>query len=83
MSEIFHHGQYGATCLTWLGTSCVATGSNDGVVRLWDSRSGECVRRLRGHSDPIQSLSLSANRDYLVSASMDHTARVFDVTGFC
>lgn len=44
MSEIFHRGQYGATCLTWLGTSCVATGSNDGVVRLWDSRSGECVR---------------------------------------
>jgi WD40 repeat protein len=42
MSEIFHHGQYGATCLTWLGTSCVATGSNDGVVRLWDSRAGEC-----------------------------------------
>lgn len=83
MSENFHRGQYGATCLTWLGTSCVATGSNDGVVRLWDSRSGECVRTFRGHSEPIQSLSLSANRDYIVSASMDHTARVFDVKGFC
>lgn len=54
----------------------------DGNVRLWDSRSGECVRTFRGHSDAIQSLSFSANRDYLVSASIDGTARVFEVEGF-
>ncbi|XP_004496393.1 uncharacterized protein [Cicer arietinum] len=75
--------EYGVTCMTWLGTSYLATGSMDGIVRLWDCRSGECVRTFRGHSDGIQSLSLSANRDYLVSASLDHTARVFDVKGFC
>jgi WD40 repeat protein len=80
--EILHFGQYGVTCLIWLGTSYVATGSNDGLVRIWDSRSGECVRTFRGHSENIQSLSLSANREYLVSASMDHTARVFGVKGF-
>ncbi|KAK2404289.1 COMPASS H3K4 histone methylase component WDR5B [Trifolium repens] len=74
--------EYGVTCLIWLGTSYVATGSNDGLVRIWDSRSGECVRTFRGHSENIQSLSLSANREYLVSASMDHTARVFYVKGF-
>ncbi|KEH43596.1 putative transcription factor WD40-like family [Medicago truncatula] len=75
--------EYGVTCSTWLGTSYVATGSNDGAVRLWDSRSGECVRTFRGHSESIQSLSLSANQEYLVSASLDHTARVFDVKGVC
>ncbi|KAF1882374.1 hypothetical protein Lal_00039021 [Lupinus albus] len=71
----------GVTCLTWLGAWHVATGSVDGNVRLWDSRSGECVRTFRGHSDAIQSLSVSANKDYLVSASIDGTARVFEVEG--
>jgi WD40 repeat protein len=33
--EILHCGQYGVTCLIWLGTSYVATGSNDGLVRIW------------------------------------------------
>ncbi|XP_057427558.1 uncharacterized protein LOC130720873 [Lotus japonicus] len=72
----------GVTCLAWLGALYVATGCVDGNVRLWDSRSGECVRTFRGHSDAIQSLSFSANRDYLVSASIDGTARVFEVEGF-
>ncbi|CAL5209313.1 unnamed protein product [Lathyrus oleraceus] len=75
--------EYGVTCLTWLGASYVATGSMDGAVRLWDSRSGECVKMFRGHSEGIQTLSLSANREYLVSASLDHTARVFEVKDFC
>lgn len=74
--------QDGVTCLAWLGALYVATGCVDGNVRLWDSRSGECVRTFRGHSDAIQSLSFSANRDYLVSASIDGTARVFEVEGF-
>ncbi|WVY98256.1 hypothetical protein V8G54_030407 [Vigna mungo] len=72
----------GVTCLTWLGASYVATGCVDGKVRLWDSRSGECVKTLKGHSDAIQSLSVSANRDYLVSASLDGTACAFEVENF-
>lgn len=69
-------------CLAWLGTSYVATGCEGGIVRLWDSRSGECVRTFRGHSAAIQSLAFSANGDHLVSASSDGTARVFEVEGF-
>ncbi|KAK7357133.1 hypothetical protein VNO80_16416 [Phaseolus coccineus] len=72
----------GVTCLAWLGASYVATGCVDGKVRLWDSRSGECVKTLKGHSDAIQSLSVSANRDYLVSASLDGTACAFEVENF-
>ncbi|KAK7391174.1 hypothetical protein VNO78_19586 [Psophocarpus tetragonolobus] len=72
----------GVTCLAWLGASYVATGCVDGKVRLWDSRSGECLKTLKGHSDAIQSLSVSANRDYLVSASLDGTSCAFEVENF-
>ncbi|KAF7820574.1 angio-associated migratory cell protein [Senna tora] len=71
----------GVTCLAWVGAVHVATGCVDGIVRLWDSRSGECVRTFMGHSDAIQSISVSANRDYIVSVSLDGTARVFELVG--
>ena len=70
------------TCLSWLGAYYVVTGCVDGIVRVWDSRSGECVRTFKGHSDAVQSLSLSAHRDCIVSGSLDGTARGFEVSGF-
>ncbi|MCH82092.1 vegetative incompatibility protein HET-E-1-like [Trifolium medium] len=69
----------GVTCLAWLGASYVATGCMDGNVRLWDSRSAECVRIFQGHSDIIQSIEVSANHKYLVSSSLDGKACVFEV----
>nr|GMD90620.1 angio-associated migratory cell protein [Ipomoea batatas] len=73
----------GVTCLLWLGTSrYVATGCADGKVRVWDSLSGDCVRTFSGHSDAIQSLAASSDGNFLVSASIDGTARVFETPEF-
>ncbi|CAH2057561.1 unnamed protein product [Thlaspi arvense] len=73
----------GVTCLSWLGPSrFLATGCVDGKVRLWDSLSGDCVRTFRGHSDAIQSLAVSANGEFLVSVSLDGTARVFEISEY-
>ncbi|GFS46744.1 transducin family protein [Actinidia rufa] len=49
---------------------------------VWDSLSGDCVRTFSGHSDAIQSLAVSANGEFLVSVSLDGTARVFEITEF-
>jgi WD40 repeat protein len=71
------------TCLTWLGASnYLATGCVDGKVRVWDGRSGDCIRTFGGHVGAIQSLSVSANCDFLVSVSIDGTARVFEIAEF-
>nr|XP_016470700.1 PREDICTED: angio-associated migratory cell protein-like isoform X2 [Nicotiana tabacum] len=76
-----HEG--GVACLLWLGQHrYVATGCVDGKVRIWDSRSGECVRTFSGHADAIQSLAASSNGEYLVSVSIDGTARVFEIAEF-
>lgn len=73
----------GVTCLKWLGNSrYIATGCADGKVKIWDGSSGECLRTFNGHSDPIQSLAVSSNGDYLVSVSLDGTARVFEIEEF-
>ncbi|PKA57774.1 Dynein assembly factor with WDR repeat domains 1 [Apostasia shenzhenica] len=73
----------GVTCLLWLGqTRYVATGCVDGKVRIWDSLSGGCVRTFSGHVDVVQSLAITADENFLVSASNDCTARVFSISEF-
>ncbi|XP_034699417.1 angio-associated migratory cell protein-like [Vitis riparia] len=73
----------GVTSLSWLGASkYIAAGCVDGKVRIWDSLSGDCVRILSGHSDAIQSLAVSADRNFLFSVSLDGTARVFEIPDF-
>ncbi|KAL0335593.1 UNVERIFIED_CONTAM: hypothetical protein Sradi_4771200 [Sesamum radiatum] len=73
----------GVTCLQWLaGSRYIATGCLDGKVRIWDSLSGDCAKVFSGHSDAIQSIAISANRDFLVSVSLDGTGRVFEIAEF-
>ena len=51
--------------------------ANDGVLRLWDGRTGACVREWTGHSDAILDLCLVAGGRTVVTASEDGTARIF------
>ncbi|KAL8040573.1 hypothetical protein ABFX02_10G107300 [Erythranthe guttata] len=71
----------GVTCLLWL-SKYVACGCLDGKIWIWDSLSGNCVRIFSGHSDAIQSITASSNGDFLVSVSLDGTARVFETAEF-
>ncbi|CAN7086577.1 unnamed protein product [Brassica oleracea var. botrytis] len=73
----------GVTCVSWIGTSkYLATGCADGTVSVWDSLLGNCVHTFHGHQDAVQSISVSANTEFIVSVSVDHTARVYDTSEF-
>jgi ribosome assembly protein SQT1 len=49
----------------------------DGVVRCWDLRTGACVKKLGGHTEPVQDLAVSPDGSMIISGSDDNTARVF------
>lgn len=71
------------TCLKWLDESkYVASGCSNAQIIIWDTRSGERAMTFNGHSKKIQEFSVSANQDFLVSASDDGAARVFDISSF-
>lgn len=60
------------------------TGSDDGPVRLWDLRTGECVRMLKGHSQSISSADLTPDGRFAVSSASDGAVRYWDLTdGTC
>ncbi|ORX55556.1 WD40 repeat-like protein [Hesseltinella vesiculosa] len=53
------------------------TGSWDKTIKKWDTKSGECLATLQGHSDFVKCLEVVGNRLY--SGSADTDIRQWDV----
>ncbi|KAF7286829.1 U5 small nuclear ribonucleoprotein 40 kDa protein [Rhynchophorus ferrugineus] len=60
----------------------VFSGGIDNDIKVWDVRKKEVIYTMKGHTDTITGLSLSADGSYLLSNSMDNTLRIWDVRPF-
>ena len=56
----------------------LASGSENGTVRLWDANTGRHLRTLTGHTDWVMSVSFSPDGQTLASGSEDGTVRLWD-----
>ncbi|KAG2179322.1 hypothetical protein INT44_006167 [Umbelopsis vinacea] len=55
----------------------LVTCSADRTVRLWDTRSGECLKKWMGHQDAVLDFAISNNGDTVVTGSDDGTCLIF------
>ncbi|OWZ30165.1 hypothetical protein LQV05_002841 [Cryptococcus neoformans] len=58
----------------------LAVGNSHGTVEIWDVETRGVVRILEGHVKAVEGLSWSRNNRYLLSASSDGTAIVWDLS---
>jgi hypothetical protein len=62
----------------------LASGADDGTLRLWEVGSGKLLGMLRGHTSTVLSLSWYADGQRIASASEDGTIRIWDAaSGQC
>ncbi|KAF2645939.1 mitochondrial division protein-like protein 1 [Massarina eburnea CBS 473.64] len=57
--------------------AALACGTADGMVRLWDLRSGQVHRSLVGHTGPVTSLQF--DDVHLITGSADRSIRIWDL----
>jgi WD40 repeat protein/serine/threonine protein kinase len=57
----------------------VLTSSADGTVRLWDAKTGKCLRVLKCTGGDIRSIAFSPDGKTVITASTEGTARIWDI----
>ncbi len=57
----------------------VATGCNDGSVKVWDARSGKNLLTLKGHAEPVACLAFLDEDRRLVSGGDEGKLRIWDL----
>lgn len=56
----------------------LASGSEEGVIKVWDIESGECLHTLRGHPSNINGLAFTRNGKLVVSSSKNGLIKIWD-----
>jgi WD40 repeat protein len=60
------------------GKRFVSSGDLDDTARIWDAMTGERITELNGHQGGLHGAEFSPDGTWVVTASSDHTARVWD-----
>lgn len=62
----------------------IVSGSFDETVRVWDVKTGKCLKVLPAHSDPVTAVNFNRDGTLIVSSSYDGLCRIWDAsTGHC
>ena len=73
-----HEGPVNSLAISHDGT-WVASASNDGTVKIWDLKTGECQATLTGHTGTVETVAITPDGKSVVSGWYDSTIRVWDV----
>ena len=57
--------------------TALATGTRDGIIRLWDLRAGKVIRAIPAHNGAVTALHFDST--HLITGSVDKTVKLWDL----
>ncbi|KAJ1961565.1 cross-pathway control WD-repeat protein cpc2 [Dipsacomyces acuminosporus] len=60
-----------------------ASASWDKTIRLWDTKTGDCLNKFTGHTSDVMSIKFSPDNNYIVSGDRDGHIKVWNLSGYC
>ena len=75
-----HESVITAVCIS-LDATKILSADYDGVIKLWDRATGECLRTIQAHSQKISGLHLTVDGKFAASSSWDKTVKLWRLAG--
>lgn len=88
MATRAEHIRFGGEHTGWINSlvfsptepTIALSAADDGALILWNTNTGEAIRRFEGHTGAVNSVSFSPDGQLFISGSADHTVMLWDVT---